>query len=366
MTPELLSRDAFVAWLTGKLEQAGLRARYDSDEFRLLLSEGTLQLHHLFHTYCEQDDEGREELLQHVLTTLSSPVPASWRECLVPRLYARTVIEESRLRGKELPHELLTDNVALTLALDLPTALKSVTRIELESWEIDFEAGLEIASQNLRGCTPQPPCQVSPGLYVGNWDDTNHSARMALLPEMRLPVRGDPVVFIPTREALLITGSEDEEALHVAMEQVAHMHGHAITVVPFRWTAEEGWTRFQVEAGHRHCPRLRKLTFDDRYQEYAEQKGLLDSYFRRLGRKVDVAACQGYRMKDETITICAWVDGRETLLPETDRVMLVDEARPEEDPVAEEPTWNELLERFGHRMELTEHWPPRWRVTSWK
>lgn len=111
---------------------------------------------------------------------------------------------------------------------------------------------------------------------------------------------------------------------------------------------------------------MRKLSFDDRYQEYAEQKGLLDSLFRLEGREVEVAACAGYRLADGPITLACWVDGVETLLPEADRVMLVDAHLPEDDRVVSEPTWAELMDRLGHRMELTEHWPPRWRVSTWR
>lgn len=77
-----------------------------------------------------------------------------------------------------------------------------------------------------------------------------------------------------------------------------------------------------------------------------------------------MAACQGHRTPEQTITLCAWVNGTRTLLPETDRVILVDERLPEEDQVVDEPTWSELRQRYHDRMELTEHWPARWRLST--
>lgn len=363
MGPELLGRDEFVAWLSGKLEQAGHGTRYDAAGFRLLLAGGALRLHRLFESFSEQDEEGRAVLLRQVLENLSSPTVPGWNESrahVIPRLYSRTVIEETRLHGAELPHVLLTDNVALTLALEH----RGITGADLESWGVSFEEALEVALANLRAASSAPPRLLAPGLFAGNWNDANDSARVLMLLELNLPLKGDPVVFMPTREALFITGSEDTEGLGHALERLGQ-HGHAVTVVPFRH-ADGAWTRFEVEVDHPHSARLRKLAFDDRYQEYAEQKGLLDSLFRVQGRQVEVASCSGYRLKDGSVMTCSWVNGVETLLPETDRVMLVDNKLPEEDRVVSEPTWAELLERLGRRMTLTEHWPPRWRVCTWR
>ncbi len=349
-----------MAWLTGKLAAAGLTARYDAEGFLLLVQGGTLPLHPIFQAYCENGADGREQLVESLLASLSRPTVEEARPRLVPRLYSRTVVEEMRLRGRPLPYRLLTDNVALTLALDQP-----VSEHFLAAWQLDFEEAVQIARENLRAATQAPPRLLGPGLYTGNWDDANHSARVLLVAEMGLPLRGDLVVFVPTRETLLITGSEEPEGLSLALEHLSQRHGHAVTVVPFRH-ASGSWERLQVEPVHPHRERLSRLTFDDRYQEYAEQKGLLDSLFRLQGREVRVASCRGFRTQDGLITLSTWVNGAETLLPETDRVMLLDRRLPEDSREVAEPTWAELRERYGDRMEPTEHWPPRWRVFNWR
>lgn len=342
MAPELLSREEFVAWLSGKLEQAGLCARYDAEAFCLLYHGGTLALHTLFASYCERDDAGRALLLDEILGSLPASEP-----CLVPRLR----VEETRLRGSELPHRLLTDNVALTL-----------TRGPLS---VPFETALEAALEQLIRQTVELPRRLAAGLYTGNWDDFNHSARIVLVPAMGLELAGDPVVLVPTRETLLITGTGETEGLTQALDRASRAQGHAVTVVPLRWTGAS-WARLELAPGHPLAARVRRLAFEDRHQEYAEQKGLLDALFRLQGESVKVASYQGYRVSGELISLATFVEGVETLLPEVDRVRLVDDSLPDEDRVVDERPWAELRASLGERMQLTEHWPPRWRVTRWR
>jgi hypothetical protein len=57
---------------------------------------------------------------------------------------------------------------------------------------------------------------------MGPWQDNYDPARLLLLDKIRQPkIKGDPVILIPNRDSLLLTGSKDPKGL-LGWVQSAH------------------------------------------------------------------------------------------------------------------------------------------------
>ena len=123
-----------------------------------------------------------------------------------------------QVEGREKPnrpYSIFGEHFAVGLVYDLPESMAHVTQAHLDKWGVTLYEALEVARQNL---AEKQFAFVGPsegdGLWCAMQKDSYDAARILLLDTIRgFRVRGDVVAMIPNREALLVTGSEDLDAL---------------------------------------------------------------------------------------------------------------------------------------------------------
>src|SRR4029453_12819920 len=117
------------------------------------------------------------------------------------------------------------------------------------------------------------------------WRDSYGVSRM-LLDEVlrRCKVRGDPVVFAPQRDLLLITGAEDEDGLAQAAEiaQKAFQAPRSVDGRALRRTPQ-GWKPFLPAPRSKAWQTMHNLAVYSQGRDYADQKDRLRQQHEQLG-----------------------------------------------------------------------------------
>src|SRR6202042_2065723 len=89
----------------------------------------------------------------------------------------------------------------------------------LKTWGVSFDELFETGLERLRDFTI-PKFEKQQGFYIGGWHDDYANSRI-LIPEVFGPLYldGDPVVCLPNRNLLLVTGSENDAGIQAMLKQ---------------------------------------------------------------------------------------------------------------------------------------------------
>jgi hypothetical protein len=383
--PEGPDRDAFAAMIRGRLEQAGERAEicYDPERFRLSVEgehANIANLGNLYEEYLQLGPEGRERLVRNYVRSWFAPrkaLPADYEDVhpdLLPSVRPRAYIElnllRMRLQGVKdaaWPYRPIGEHLAVCLVYDLPESLLQLQQRHLDDWGIDFDDALEHATVNLAQISAHHFEPVAPGVWRSPWQDNLDASRLALPGLIRAhDVQGDPVAFVPNRDTLLFTGSDDEQGLVKLAELAAEAfeHARAISGIAFRLVGDE-WEPFLPDPEHPAYEPFRLLAVRSRGGDYSEQKELLTQLHAKEGEDLFVASFSAMRDKEtgEVFSYCVWSDGVEALLPRTDCIVFY-QGNGDEGRVLGSVAWDEAVEAFGDLMTPLEVYPERWRVSE--
>ena len=258
--------------------------------------------------------------------TLQAALP--W---LLPKVRPRFLYEALSLHtGQAGPvFQPLAGVFAVSLVVDLPDQEVDVGPALLAEWNVDFDRLLLKARSNLlaRG-GEEGFAEMGAGRYRSLWEDNLDGSRL-LLPGIlqRLKLRGDPVVVLPNRDALLVVGSEDPAALRWALEgAMEFMDGDpgSLNGCPLRLSHFQ-WEPFHVRRENPVCPLLARLEQRRIMEDYARQKALLDRCHGAAGRTITVAplALEAVPPGAPAESYTFWSHGMgEAWLPVADRLRL--------------------------------------------
>ncbi|WP_224367868.1 hypothetical protein [Hyalangium versicolor] len=357
---------------------------YDPERFLIQIPDAkgqqaqTIFLGNLYEEYRAAPPEQRDRALQRITVLGRAPgSPISYtsaRSSLVPVVRPRAyfalleIPDLNNLSPFPRPVEWrpLGEVLAVAIVLDTGDAMKYLGQEQFREWGITFDEALGVAMENLRSQSSEPLIPVAPGVCASGWRDSHDVSRM-LLDEVvrRCKVRGDPVVFVPQRDLLLITGSEDEEGLLRAAELAQKafqaprpLDGHAL-----RRTLQ-GWRPFLPSPYGKAWLAMRKLAVYSQARDYTDQRDLLRQHHEQLG--LDLFTADFVLADDEQghiISQAVWVRGVDTLLPRVDRIFFMDsELGPEAPPVAV-VRWEAVERDMGARLLPMEgDYPVRYRA----
>jgi hypothetical protein len=178
-------------------------------------------------------------------------------------------------------------------------------------------------------------------------------------------VDGDPVVMVPNRDTLLLTGSEDEAGLGImaAAAEAATQQPRPIHTMPIR--LEFGsWTPFLPPKELPAYLRFKQMMINSQGQDYEEQRALLTTTHQKQSEDIFVASYSAMRntRTGELASFCTWTRGVDSLLPRTDLIHLVDLERPDGQKVVASVSWERVEEIVGDLLEPLGIYPERHRA----
>ncbi|WNG21298.1 hypothetical protein [Cystobacter fuscus] len=379
---ERMEREAFARKAIAVLRDEGETRpiRYDAENFLLEIGDkdpNTVFLGNFFDEYRATPPEQRHEVLRRLTHVRSAPTMpeafADVRPHLMPVVRGRTFFERLRLEVKGhkdlatlLSWKPLGGFLGVGIAFDGPDTLRYIGTDELRRWGVSFEEALALALENLRRRSSESLEQLAPGTCQAPWRDTYASSRL-LLEEVvrRCPVRGEPVVLVPHRDLLLITGSDDEDGLSrvASLSLDALLAPRALDGRALRLKSGT-WVPFMPERLSNAWKDFRQLELFTRARDYDEQTQQLDKHYQDTGEDVFVAAFTPYQDEHgRSLSYAVWQKDMTTLLPRADLIFFVDPAQGERAPPVGVARWEDVAKVTGALGAPAEGlYPERYRV----
>ncbi|GAB3255587.1 DUF1444 domain-containing protein [Chitinimonas naiadis] len=372
------SRDAFaMKYLAGLRELGDQRPwRYDGGRFHLVLEGGeadqaVISLGTMYAEHCALPRKQRAQQLQNVVRAMVSEVPQQFalaKANLLPAIKHLTEREQAALmldaheRRTSFPAQSLCGELEVAVMYDSEFSMSRLTAKQFSEWGVRFEDALAVAMENLRDRSVTPMQAVVPGLYVSDWGDYFDASRMLLTDLLyRHSISGAPVVMVPNRTCLLLTGDRDEAGLTrmLALAEEVLAQPRPLSAQMLRWDGGQ-WTVFQPSIV---AEKLGELQFADLANSYGVQKELLDEQHERGEVDIFVATFMAMRDKENgrLFSVSTWSNGVHTLLPVTDSVALRSDDSEGHLLVA----WADLQQVCGALMQATEDYPPRYEVRAY-
>ena len=376
--------DEFANMLIAGLHRAGMRGdiRYDADEF-CLRNEGwaPLKLANAYREYCTATSENRTKVLQHwVRAWLRSKqqMPEDFEDArhdFLPAVRARAFYASANLWAvvegndpPDWPYQPIGEHLAVGLVYDMPESMKMIWQKDLDKWGVKFDEVMEIAMNNLRQL-PQEFDNPEQGVYVTvNHDDYDVSRLLFLDVIRQLRVNGDPIAVAPTRNTLIVTGSDDVDGLKCMWDKVQdalQKEARHVSTVALRLEGNE-WRPWLPEPEHPLFNKFKLMQIDSFAGDYEVQRGLLNKLCDIRGRGF-VASYNVLQdvQTGRVRTYSAWTSGiTSSWLPRTDMITfgILDEERRTCDCRAYD--WDRVVQVAGHLMEPFDIYPPWYEVTE--
>ncbi len=363
--------DQFVAAVEKTLRHLGASdpIEFDPDLFAFRLSgDRMIMLGNLFGRWQSMSKTEAGAYLETAVAGLVAEADqpktfAEARDRLFPGVRDRATIESTRWMAEvggstpvAIPHRQIGESILATVVLDSPTTMMMVNQSHLEDWDVPFDQVLDAAIANLDAATEVAKWgQVAQGTYASLWNDDYDVSRI-LVPKVIdvLELSGDPVAFVPHRNRLIVTGSEDEHGLAIAMSRTETELDRPSQVSALPLVRRDGeWTDFDLSADHPAAPGLARLRATDRALAYGATTQLIQAV---LGDDVFVANSILAERDGIITSACTWIEAP-CVIPETDRVMFF-RSQEENWLVA----WDDVRSHVGHLMTPTDFYPPRYRT----
>lgn len=188
----------------------------------------TLYLDNAYETYKldpEQKDAVIRQFVSAAIETFAVSGEGVDKSRIVPVVKDRDWLEETKQAlvpggAKEvswLVYEDLNAELVILYAEDSPKNIGYLTSDDLEKTDIKKKDLRALACKNLRNILPKIEMQGADGIYMLTAGGV-YEASLLLLDSIwsgkQIEVKGDIVVAIPTRDILLVTGSDDKDGIN--------------------------------------------------------------------------------------------------------------------------------------------------------
>lgn len=273
-----MRRRRFARLVASGLRKAGepLGLHYDPSQFRLVSrGDESLQVN-LANTYREYllaAVADREVIVSRFIRSWidgRKGVPDEFEDAahdLLPGVRSRAGYELLKLQMTcqgdtdfDWPYRVIGEHYGAGLVYDLPHAMSQINGQQIGRWGVDFDEAMDIALDNLRKISERGLARLAPGVWRSAWRDNYDPSRLLLLDLITAhDVDGDPVVMVPNRDTLLLTGSEDEAGLAIlaAAAEEALQQPHPSIPCRSAWNSDRG-RRFFLPRNCRHTHDSRK------------------------------------------------------------------------------------------------------------
>lgn len=358
--------------LAGLVDAGHPEYSYVPQRFELHADGGMLiNLGNVYDEYAQLEENDRTDFVERtVRTLLPQDIPETWAEVsskVKVTVRDRLFIELLRARDQDngVLVNPLADDLVEVVVFDGPDTMSYLNDTHAKQWGKTADQIFAKGRENLAALSTERFTAIAPGVWESPWADNFDTGRAALFEVIRkLKVKGEPVLFLPQRDHLIVTGSNDARGLARAIEAVDERlelpransgRGWKLTSAGLEpWVPEEG-------------SRGAFLRADATRNDYNEQKGALDDKFDERGGDVFVATVLEVEDDDNGVhTYCVWTKGAQTLLPRAEYVVFVDLDKPEGKRVVAAASWDDVMTRLGSQVTAEESWwPRRYRVSTY-
>ncbi len=265
------------------------------------------------------------------------------------------------------PYFPLAEYLGVGLVYDLPSSMVQIQQSTLDEWEVSFDDAYQAGCENLQAITKHMLYQEAAGVWSSPWNDNYDPSRMLLIDYIRHhKVEGDPVVMVPNRDTLLMTGTEDAAGLTrmVELAEAAYDHPRSLSAIAFRLTEENEWVPFLPSAQHPQYNQYRLLQAKSFGNDYAEQKSAMDALHEQTGKDIFVASYMAVEKEDpkEIRSYCVWSDGVVAFLPKADYIYFYRQTGEEKGKVMATVRWADAEAALGDLIKPVGIYPERYLV----
>lgn len=354
---------------------------YNADRFQIARpDDGFINLGNIYQEYCRAEKGERDAVLRRFLrncvSTKSYELPAEFDDIhpdLLPvvrsRFYLESVLLQARVRGNEpldVPQQVIGEHLALSLVYDLPSAMRTISQTDLDSWEVSFYEAVEAARRNLEQMGEIAFATLDGCTYASATGDNYDASRLVMLDLIRrFEVKGDYVAMVPNRDTLIVTGSEDEHGLEI-MSKIAedsYDKPRPISTVALRMEGDE-WQPWLPPRSASLFAKFNELRLRTVAAEYNDQKELLDEVHAASGGGLYVAQFNAMQNKasGQVTSYSVWSEGLDILLPQTDSIFFFRPKGEKEGEIVAGGPWDQVQQVVGNLLEPAGMYPERYRV----
>lgn len=381
------TRDELAHLLIDTHRRAGFEAiQYDPESFQLRLQgeDGKpvlKNLHNAYAAYAAARPWQRGTILRRFSASpWLFPPAATWEEAvprLRPGLRDAYMFETLRLQARlesdpgqeklDYAQRTFAGGVCVTLLEDHHEHMASVSSESLQTWGVSFDEALATALANLEAVSaPRRWTSPFPGVYGSAWQDDYDASRL-LLPDILagLELRGVPIALLPNRNCLIVTGSEDDDAVGQVLayaESQMEAPG-ALSVLPLRQTPS-GWAPWEIADNHPSRETFRRLRLKEMGGIYEDQKRLIDAIHEKEKTDIFVGSFSAFENQEtgHVRSYTTWTWGVLSLLPRTDLIGFYDPRLPEGQKIRGLFDWEKVEAVCGQLMKVTDDIPPRYLI----
>lgn len=319
----------------------------DAEAMRIRTANEQMALGNRHHMFLQVPRRQRLRFIQEIVLAAQPDAPKSWADVkatLVPvvrdagylaitPLHARTAMGETEGKATTIASRPLATNIFETLVIDTPVQMVLVTEDRLVEWGVSLEEALDAAKDNLRRQSQAPFHRRAPGLWAAPWTDSYAAARV-LLPDVLQRVCSDPLVAIPSRDALFVGDARQPGVLAALLEGIELTHENSRYLITPRIYHLDGKTLRDYTPGTDVDAELRA-----KYERLLVQHAIsVYNQERELHEELDdddiYAALLAYELDTgEVITRATWTKGVEARLPPAQAIVFVELADESPDPL---------------------------------
>jgi hypothetical protein len=376
------TREKFAQLMLNAMRKADPANKYElhSEEFYIHIvgTDGKGFLHNLYIEYNQLDSKDRGKFIQdmaRMLVGIRDPkTPETLEEVrdhLMPKVWSNWLGESLKLRarldgkkGYDSPSCEMGDHLAGGIVLDSKNAMQSVGAEDLEKWGINFYEAMEIAKENLAKL-PTSYAKIGDALYGVLSQDAYESSRVFDLDWIRgLEVSGDPIAIAPSRNYLLVTGTENRDLWEPFFDLAYKSYQEdprPLSMMPIR-LVDDYWEDWLPPPDHPLRSKFENVVLLDLANMYSEQKKLFEEFQERKElTDAFISSVMGFENKasGEITTMSIWVKDLKTWLPRTHKIAFMEEPN----GAPQMASWEEVQRVVGDQMrQIDGIYPPRWEI----
>jgi hypothetical protein len=168
-----------------------------------------------------------------------------------------------------------------------------------------------------------------------------------------------------------VTGSDNPEGLAMlagigdeALQQPRSISGRVVEC------RDGDWSTWLPAFDHPSYSALAKLVIRTDYTDYSEQKDLFDAIAEREGTTSFTSSFSAVETSSgQLFSYCLWTEGTDVMLPRTDILVFGRPAAHAEEgnrqlEIIASGSWEKVQAICGDRLEITDHYPLRYRARS--